>query len=151
MKKKTSFIRYRGMRVQKIPSITDNPDAALAAAVLPFCYLCDDGKNYIVNRRLALHFKRVHLRSSLQLDNLSVLACKKKCTERSGKQAHYHCLFCTLPFLKKYLLKAHVQNKHLKATKSQDPEYAEYYVPDTVEDHSLPQEWVPQQERSVIS
>ena len=135
------------MRVKKIPSVTDNADAALAAAVLPFCYLCDDGKNYIVPQRLALHFKGVHLRPFLKLDNILMLACKMNCKKSSGKLAHYHCLFCATPFFKKCLLKTHIHNKHLKGTKSENPEYAEYYVPDKVEDHRIPEEWVPEQER----
>ena len=135
------------MRVQKIPSITNNLESSLAAASLPFCYLCDDGKNYIVSRRLLLHFKRVHIRPSLLLDNISILTCKKNCSGRFGHQAHYHCLFCSVPFLKKYLVKSHVHNKHLKVSKTEDPEYAEHYVPDTVQDYSVPVEWIPQHER----
>ena len=135
-----SCCRYQGLSVRKVPAINTSPDTVLAAAQLPNCYLCNDDKDYISEKRLAAHITRCHLKPVLQLENLHILLCKRYCDDKHGDKGHYHCLFCPFTGRQRERVKIHI-NRHVRTIKKR-VDTAENHLPECMDDHTVPDEWI---------
>ena len=141
-------VTYRGQPVIQHPSVTTDTDAVLAKASLPNCYLCSDDKDHIYHKRLLAHISRVHLKPMFQVDNIFVMLCKRKCSRRSYNRGHYHCFLCDFFALHKGRLEIHLQ-KHVNNMRKRTV-MAEYHVPNVVQDHSVPDEWLDDDNRQEV-
>ncbi|XP_018015293.1 uncharacterized protein LOC108672176 [Hyalella azteca] len=140
--------RYRGLPVRKVPGINNGEEAVLAAARLPHCYLCNSDKDYISERRLLAHISRCHVKPAFWMDNIMVLLCKLFCGDQHQDAGHYHCLFCDFVARQKKRVNVHVARHFKMLHKRKDT--AEYHLPEVMDDHRVPDAWIPEDNRDEI-
>jgi len=131
---------YRGVPVRKVPGLSNSAADVMSHAILPHCYLCNDDKDYIIEKRLLAHVSRCHLKPAIEIGSVMVLLCKRYCSDKHKDAGHYHCLFCEFCCRQKQRLKVHVE-KHLRMMHKRT-DTAECHLPTDTMDHSLPDDEV---------
>ena len=131
---------YKGWNVLKIPSLNVSASDALSCVFLPSCYLCNDDKDHISYKRLIAHFTKCHIKTALTMDSVVILLCKRYCGVKHKDFGHYHCLFCPFVCRQKQRVEVHIE-KHIR-NQDKKTRTAEQNLPDTVEDHRVPDEWL---------
>ena len=92
------FLRFpfHGVPFNDHESIGMNAEEMYSRLCLPFCYLCEERKEYIVMSRLERHFRMAHLNRAVDCGSCYLILCGLDCIPGEGPRKHYHCPYCSL-------------------------------------------------------
>jgi len=107
---------YKGKHPTHIP-LGSNDIIPPRQTVPGYCLLCPMSTTFPSMCRLRRHFRHLHLKYAITVDQTTMLACKcsqvkSQGTDGTVRNLHYHCHLCHWPRVQKHQMFIHFTTKH---------------------------------------